>query len=563
MGQVNFDIGAVLGGFGLFMFGIKFMGDGLKAVAGDKLREYIDKYTSKPIMAILVGAAITILVQSSGATTAITIGLVRAGLMKLEQAAGIVIGANIGTTFTVFLMGLNVSASALYFVFIGSMIISFSKRKKLKNLGEAFLGLGLMFYGLKIMGNALIVIKDLPQFEAIALTLSKQPLLSLLAGTVMTAILHSSAGTIGIVQKIYEAGGMTFMAILPFVYGSNIGTTITGIVAALGGSLTARRTAALHTLFNCAGTLIGMLILVPFANLIMYLKDAYGIQPAMQIAITHIMFNVATTVLFFPFLGYVCKLIRKIVPGEEPERIEIKVDELDGAVVNQLPSVSLGIAQNATVKMSTIVDKVLKDTLAFIKTPNEDEKDILSQNENLINSLDSKITGYLMKISTDNMTEQDASDVNMHLQVVKSLERLGDLAVNLVEFEEMVKEDKGQFSEHAMEDIENMFAVLSRMLNISMEIYNSRNLFLYKQLMEEENMMDQLETVAREGHFERMKAGICDNGVAGSVLADVVGTLERMGDHCVNIAKATIEYSTSDDESVQAALAVMHADTEQ
>ncbi|MCF0115300.1 MAG: Na/Pi cotransporter family protein, partial [Erysipelotrichaceae bacterium] len=412
----NFNLGAVLGGFGLFMFGIKFMGDGLKAVAGDKLREYIDKYTSKPIMAILVGAAITVLVQSSGATTAITIGLVRAGLMKLEQAAGIVIGANIGTTFTVFLMGLNVSASALYFVFVGSMIISFCKRKKLKNLGEAFLGLGLMFYGLKIMGDALIVIKDLPQFESIALALSKQPILSLLAGTIMTAILHSSAGTIGIVQKIYEAGGMSFMAILPFVYGSNIGTTITGIVASLGGSLTARRTAALHTLFNCAGTVIGMIVLKPFANFILSLN----LEPAMQIAVTHIMFNVATTALFFPFLNMVCQLIRKIVPGEEPERIEIKVDELDGAVVDQLPSVSLGIAQNAAVKMSTIVDKVIKDTLAYIKNPNEDEKDILSQNENLINSLDTKITSYLTKISQDHMTSQDTADVNMHLQVVKS-----------------------------------------------------------------------------------------------------------------------------------------------
>ena len=555
----NFNLGAVLGGFGLFMFGIKFMGDGLKAVAGDKLREYIDKYTSKPIMAILVGAAITVLVQSSGATTAITIGLVRAGLMKLEQAAGIVIGANIGTTFTVFLMGLNVSASALYFVFVGSMIISFCKRKKLKNLGEAFLGLGLMFYGLKIMGDALIVIKDLPQFESIALALSKQPILSLLAGTIMTAILHSSAGTIGIVQKIYEAGGMSFMAILPFVYGSNIGTTITGIVASLGGSLTARRTAALHTLFNCAGTVIGMIVLKPFANFILSLN----LEPAMQIAVTHIMFNVATTALFFPFLNMVCQLIRKIVPGEEPERIEIKVDELDGAVVDQLPSVSLGIAQNAAVKMSTIVDKVIKDTLAYIKNPNEDEKDILSQNENLINSLDTKITSYLTKISQDHMTSQDTADVNMHLQVVKSLERLGDLAVNLVEFEEMVKDDKGQFSEHAMEDIESMFDILTHMLSTAMEIYNSRNLFLYKQLMEEETMMDKMEIVAREGHFERMKAGICGSAIAGSVYADVIGTLERMGDHCVNIAKSTIEYSTSTDQNVLDALAVMHADSEQ
>ena len=540
LATIRWDL--IVGGFGLFMFGIKFMGDGLKSFAGDKLRDYIDKYTSKPLMAVLVGAAMTILVQSSAATTAITIGLVRAGLMKLEQAAGIVIGANIGTTFTVFLISMNFGASAMYFVFVGSMIISFCKRKKLRYLGEAILGFGLMFYGLNIMGSALSVIKDLPQFTSIAMALSENPFLSLLAGTVMTAIVHSSAATIGIVQKIYESGGMTFMAVLPFVYGSNIGTTITGIFAAIGGSLTARRTAALHTFFNIIGTIIGMLVLKPFAAFIMFLADNYGVPPMMQIAVTHIMFNVATTVLFFPFLNKMCQLIRKIVPGEEPERIEIKVDEIETIDNSRLPSVSLGIAQSAIYKMSTIVTKMIDDTRQYFINHNADEKDILGQSEVLINSLDEKITNFIMKVNSEDMTEQDHYDANIHLQTVKNLERLGDLCMNLVEFFEMVYDDKGSFSEEASKDVNEMFDILVTMLECTMDIYNNKDYKLYDQLLISESHMDTLEYDGRDRHFARVAKGECVSAVAGSVYCDILATLERMGDHCNNIAKIVIQY---------------------
>ena len=210
----------ILGGFGLFLFGIKFMGDGLKSLAGDKLRDYIDKYTSKPLMAILIGAVVTIMIQSSSATTAITIGLVRAGLMRLEQAAGVVMGANIGTTVTAFLIGLKVEQFALFFVFAGGVIISFAKRKKNRKIGEILMGFGLLFYGLRIMGDSLAVLKDMPEFIEFAEMMGRQPMLALLAGTVLTALIQGSAATIGVVQKLVEAGAMSMGAALPFVFGS-------------------------------------------------------------------------------------------------------------------------------------------------------------------------------------------------------------------------------------------------------------------------------------------------------------------------------------------------------
>lgn len=540
LADIRWDM--ILGGFGLFLFGIKFMGDGLKSVAGDKLRDYIDKYTSNPIMGVLVGALITILVQSSSATTAITIGLVRAGLMKLEQAAGVIFGANIGTTVTSFLISLSIDQYALYVVFLGGIVISFAKSKKFRYIGEIILGFGLLFYGLSIMGDSLKVLKDLPQFVQFAQAMSTNSILALLAGAIMTGIVQGSAATIGVVQKIYEAGGMTFMAVLPFVFGSNIGTTVTGILAALGGSLSAKRTAGLHTLFNVIGTIIAMVLLHPFANFIIYLSNTLNIPLMMQIAVAHIIFNVTTTLILLPFLGTLCKIIRKIIPGNEPEKIEINVDELETIQETAVPSVSLNVAEKAIIKMSTIVDHNVKETRNFfINKGQAEDKENLSQSESLINSLDNKITTYILKVSNmPHMTEKDMADMNLHLQVIKNLERIGDLSMNLAEFFEMVTEANEQFSKEAADDINQMFDMFLHMLNLSMEIYEKRDFHLYSVLLEDENYMDGLEYQARESHFKRMQANVCTNGVASSVYCDILGNLERMSDHCCNIGRCAI-----------------------
>ena len=514
LADIRWDM--ILGGFGLFLFGIKFMGDGLKSVAGDKLRDYIDKYTSNPIMGVLVGALITILVQSSSATTAITIGLVRAGLMKLEQAAGVIFGANIGTTVTSFLISLSIDQYALYVVFLGGIVISFAKSKKFRYIGEIILGFGLLFYGLSIMGDSLKVLKDLPQFVQFAQAMSTNSILALLAGAIMTGIVQGSAATIG--------------------------TTVTGILAALGGSLSAKRTAGLHTLFNVIGTIIAMVLLHPFANFIIYLSNTLNIPLMMQIAVAHIIFNVTTTLILLPFLGTLCKIIRKIIPGNEPEKIEINVDELETIQETAVPSVSLNVAEKAIIKMSTIVDHNVKETRNFfINKGQAEDKENLSQSESLINSLDNKITTYILKVSNmPHMTEKDMADMNLHLQVIKNLERIGDLSMNLAEFFEMVTEANEQFSKEAADDINQMFDMFLHMLNLSMEIYEKRDFHLYSVLLEDENYMDGLEYQARESHFKRMQANVCTNGVASSVYCDILGNLERMSDHCCNIGRCAI-----------------------
>ena len=542
----------IIGGFGMFMFGIKFMGDGLKSVAGDKLREYIDKYTSNPIFGLLIGIGITVVIQSSSATTAITIGLVRAGLMTLEQAAGIVMGANIGTTITAFLIGLKLDAYSLYFVFAGAMIVVFARRKKIRYIGDIVLGFGLLFYGLSIMGDSLKELKDLPQFTELAYTMSVNPFLGLITSTIMTAIIQSSSAAIGVLQKMYEAGGIEFIAVLPFIFGSNIGTTITGVLAAVGGSLASRRTAGIHTLFNIVGTAIGMILLVPYTNFILFLTEKYNIAPMMQIAIAHIIFNVATTMVFFPLLKQMCALIRKIIPGDEPERIDIKIDDLDEGLAHTLPTAALELSEKALIKMATAVDHMLDQTKEFmVNFGNEEDKEIIDQSESLINNVDRKITDYLMIISNQELTDDDASELNLHLETVKNLERIGDLAINVTEFINSVYEEKSKFTNDAMEEMAQMFDLLKHMLNRTMQVFITHNYNLFTSLQEDENNLDALEFNARQAHFKRVANKECDSPIANSIYCDILSNLERMGDHCINIAAKAISYQSIEEKIIE------------
>ncbi len=530
----------ILGGFGLFVFGIKFMGDGLKSVAGEKLRYYIDKYTTKPIMALFVGALITLLIQSSSATTAITIGLVRAGLMKLEQAMGIVMGANIGTTVTAFMIGLKIEELALYFVFIGAMLLCFSGRKKIRYIGEIILGFGLLFYGLKIMGDALKDLMLLPEFSTMLDSMSDTPSLAMLAGTVLTAIIQSSSAMIGVVQKMYESGGMTLTVAIAFVLGSNIGTTITGILASIGGSVAAKRTACFNTVFNVIGTLIAMMLLVPFVGLVTKLSMLFNLEPMMQIAVAHICFNIFAILLFFPFLKWFSILIKKIIPGNDKETDDLNLEELETvALAHASPSNALSVATVAVLKMGDVVVSTAKATKFFLnnKKAGSKDSDEIRQSETLINDLDHRVTNFLTKISREELTDNENAEINQDLQIVKNFERMGDISINLLEFFEMVKEDKTGFSEVALEEINSMFNIYFEMFEITMDIYKNKNYDRYDQLLEFEDVIDQIEYDSRNRHFSRMSDNLCNNAIAGSVFCDILGNLERMGDHCCNIAK--------------------------
>ncbi len=546
----DLDWQSILGGFGLFLFGIKFMGDGLKSYAGDKLRDFIDRYTTKVWMGVLVGIVATILVQSSSASTAITIGFVRAGLMRLDQAVGIILGANIGTTTTAFLVGLKVERYALYFIFIGAMMLLFSKRKKNAYLGEIVLGFGILFFGLSIMGTALKLLKDIDAFHELALLMSDNPLLALFGGAVMTGLIQSSSAMIAIIQKIYESGGIAFDAVLPFLFGSNIGTTITAILAALGGSLAARRAAGVHTLFNFLVSIIAMFLLVPYYNLIMFITERFNIEPMMQIAISHIIFNIGGTLLFYPFIKQLVWIIRKVVRGEEQERIEVNTNDFDLQLAKSLPSAALEISKRATIKMGEITSECLLETRKLFNKEQKASIDTVSQLEDIVNNFDSKITDYLLIISKEGLSEKDTDANSINLQIVKNLERIGDLSMNLAEFYDLVYDAKEDFSPSALDDVNNMYEVTMHMLNRAIRIYAEDDFALTHSISEDESYVDLLEQKARQRHFERMRASECTTAVGSSVFIDILGTLERIADHADNIARSAFNVHTTHEPKI-------------
>lgn len=540
---LSVEWGIILGGFGMFLFGCTFMGNGLKNFAGDKLREYIEKYTKKPWQGILIGALVTAFIHSSSATTAITIGLIRAGLMKLNQAVGIIMGANIGTTITAFLIGFDLNTLSLYCIFLGTLLFVFSNKKKGKYLGEFFVGFGMLFFGLTTMGDALSPLYQLPEFIDIISFLTKQPTLALLVSTLITGVIQSSAALIAIVQKMYEAGSITLAVALPFLFGSNIGTTITAIFASMGGSLAAKRAAAVHVLFNVCGSILFMFLLTPFESLIISISGAMHLAPTMQIAVAHIIFNIAVTILFYPFINKLVLLIEKIIRGNEKQANSSNLDELLNVdVAKRLPASALSIAHTATVQMANLCEENISEVINYFDNKNPSILESISSIEETINTYDRKIQEYLIIIAQEHLNNDDAHHYMSTMQIIKNIERISDLCCNLAEFFEMVNDANEKFSDIAQSEIKKMLTTVHTMLTISIECYETNSVDLYHKNKELEEDVDKLEEFSRTNHIKRMQAGACDGKVTSSIFIDVVGTIERMGDHACNISRYTINH---------------------
>lgn len=534
LSAIQWDL--IIGGLALFLFGIDYMGEGLKNAAGDKLKEYIDKYTNKTWKGIIVGTIITVLIQSSSATSSIAISFVRAGLMSVPQSIGIIIGANIGTTITAFLIGLKIEELALYFVFIGVMISLFAKRKKQKYLGQIILGFGVLFFGLKLMGDELSILGDLEAFEVIATQMSEVPILGMLAGAVLTAVVQSSSATVGIIQKIYESGAITLSAALPFAFGCSIGTTITGMFASIGGSVASKRTATINVIFNTVGAILFMLLLVPYTSLIELLTVAFNLSPMMQIAFAHMIRALTISILWYPFIKVLVALSKKIIPGEE-EKIEINFDMLDPQLAQELPAVALDVAKQATIKMSDLAINAIEDSKNFFTTKSGKFNSSSHQLEDAINTLDTKITEYLTNITHVELGVDDIDDSIINLQVVKNLERIGDIVMNLNEFYEQVFEEKEEFTEQAIAEVTEMYAIVVEMIKHSIEYFDTRNDMYIGFIINNEDKLDALSEKAKTEHFKRMRDNTCVHPVASSTYVDIVSNLERMGDHAYNVIK--------------------------
>lgn len=532
------DIKLILGGFALFIFGIYYMGAGLKNIAGNKLKYYIEKFTNKPWKGIIVGAIITAFIQSSSATTAIAIGFVRAGLMKLDQVFGIIIGANIGTTITAILIGLKVEDLALYFVFFGVLLVTFSHKKRVNYIGEIILGFGILFFGLSMMGGELKNLKDLPSFTAFAKLSNDNGIVGLIAGTIIAGIIQSSSAFVGIVQKLYESGSITLLAAIPLILGSNIGTTITAILASLGGNNASTRAAAIHVFFNVLGSIIFLILLQPFVHVIQYLGNLFNLAPMMQIGVAHIIFNVVTAIVVYPFIGIIIKMVKKLLPNKSNE-LEFEHTELDPSLALSLPQGALSVAKEQTLYMGNLGLDILSDSQRFFTTKEKKYRENGKALEEAINTLDSKLTDYLTAIGNSNVGIKDTDEFMETLQIIKSIERIGDISTNLFEFYEIAFESKGQFSETAIQELTTMYNLVSDMVVLALQNYKHNDSELVNLIFEKENQLDAFEKEARKNHLIRVSDGQAGSYSANGVYIDIISNIERIGDHAINIVKVS------------------------
>ncbi|MGY3714343.1 Na/Pi cotransporter family protein [Sutcliffiella cohnii] len=527
-----------IGGLGIFLFGIKYMGDGLQKSAGDKLRDILDRMTTNPFMGVLAGILVTVLLQTSTGTTVLTVGLVNAGFMTLRQAIGVIMGANIGTTVTAFIIGIKIQDYALPIIAAGAILIFFFKAKKLQYLGQVVFGFGALFLGLKIMGDGLKPLSKLQAFHDLTVSMSENPILGVVIGTVFTVIVQSSSATIGVLQELFGQGAIDLKASLPVLFGDNIGTTITAILASLGASIAARRAALTHVIFNLIGATIILIILGPFTKFIAFLQGALDLNPEMTIAFAHGIFNVSNVIIQFPFIALLAIIVTKIIPGED-SAIEYKAKHLDPIFIEQSPSLALGQAKEEVVRMGDFAVIGLEETKSFLASGSQKHSEMAFQLEDAINNLDRKITDYLIKLSSSSLSAHESEEHSMLMDSVRDIERMGDHFENILELVDYQISNKVKLTDKAEQDLEEMFALTISTVRESIEALKTSNVELAKDVMLKEEKIDKMERSLRKKHILRLNEGLC-TGQAGIVFVDIISNLERIGDHAVNIAEAVL-----------------------
>ena len=526
------------GGLGIFLYGIKQMGDGLQQSAGNRLRDILDRFTTNPLMGVLAGVLVTILIQSSSATTVITVGLVSAGFMTLRQAIGVIMGANIGTTITAFIIGIDIGEYALPILALGAVLIFFFKSKKVNNWGNILFGFGALFFGLELMSGGMKPLRSLEAFHELTVNMSANPILGVVVGTVFTVIVQSSSATIGILQGLFAEGLLDIDAALPVLFGDNIGTTITAVLASIGASVAARRAAATHVLFNLIGTTIFLIVLPLFTRFIVFLQGTLNLNPEMTIAFAHGTFNVTNTIIQLPFVGLLALIVTKLIPGQDTV-IEYKAKHLDPVFIEQSPSIAMGQAKEEVIRMGQFAIQGMEETRQYLKTKNQKHAETATQIEDALNNLDRKITDYLVLLSGTSLSAAESERHSVLMDTVRDIERIGDHFENILELVDYQQANKVKITDDAMKDLEEMFTLTVETVSKAVQALDENNLDLAREVAEKEDLIDKMERKLRKQHIIRLNQGLC-SGQAGIVFVDIISNLERMGDHAVNIAEAVL-----------------------
>ncbi len=519
-----------IGGLGLLIYGIQLLGDGLQQVAGERMRSLLAALTKNPLRGIAVGAVVTSIIQSSSATTVLLVGFINAGLLNLYQAVGVIMGANIGTTVTAQIIALKLTKVALPAIGIGCAMTLFSKRNLYKNIGQIILGFGLLFLGLNTMSGA---VKFLRQHEAIVnflLSLSHRPYLGVLAGILVTVTIQSSSASIGLLLSLSGSGLINLSAAIPILLGDNIGTCVTALLASIGTSVSAKRAAVAHTVFNLIGTVIVLLLLPYYMKLIQLTSG----NIAHQIANAHTLFNVANTIILFPFIPLLIKLVTKLVPGEEMK----SPNYLDERLLTT-PVLALEQARNEIIYMGKTAEEMLDLSMHGLYNKDYNDFKKVIKKEHITDVLEKDIADYLVKISQKTINPEIARQISSFLHVINDVERIGDHAENLTKLSERLLDGKFGFSEEAMGEIDNLYKKTLLFLKDAVQAISDNDQKLAQEALSYEDDIDDMVVKYRQLHVERLNNGKC-KVIQGLIFTDMLHNFEKIGDHAYNLCEAVL-----------------------
>ena len=555
----NFGVFSLVGGLALFLFGMDAMGKGLEKLSGGRLERLLERLTSNHFKAVALGALVTAVIQSSSATTVMVVGFVNSGIMKLGQAIGIIMGANIGTTMTSWILSLSSIEGDSFFIkmlkpssfspilaLVGIIFIMFCKSEKKKNIGTILIGFAILMTGMDQMSAAVKPLQDVPEFTNILLMFSN-PVLGLLAGLVLTAVIQSSSASVGILQALCATGAVPFGTALPIIMGQNIGTCVTAILSSIGTSKNAKRAAAVHLFFNIIGTTVFMIVFytinafMPFE----FLNDA---ADASGIATIHSLFNVGATCLLLPFAGLLEKLAMVVIKDSKEDKEKDDIFKVLDVRFLETPGFALEQCKKLTDDMARVTKESLFGAIDLLDNYSEKREKELVEMENLVDRYEDELGAYLVKISSRNLSSEESHTVNTLLHSIGNWERISDHALNLCDAAKEIYEKKISFSTAATEELGVFTRAIKDILNMTVEAFEYDDIRMAKKVEPLEEVIDQLNIKIKNRHVQRLRAGECTIEL-GFVLNDILTNYERVSDHCSNVAVSIIQTGDYDVEA--------------
>ncbi|MDY6640638.1 Na/Pi cotransporter family protein [Clostridioides difficile] len=529
---------SLIGGLGLFLYGMSLMGEGLQKSAGDKLKKIIELLTSNVVMGVLVGTVVTGIIQSSSATTVMVIGFVNAGIMNLSQAIGVIMGANIGTTVTAQLVSFNLEGIAPIALGIGILFYLFTSNQKTKHLSEILIGFGILFTGMEFMKDAVAPLAEYKAFTDALLYFSKNPVLGILAGFAITGIVQSSSASMGMLIALASQGILPLSSALPILYGDNIGTCVTSLLSSVGASRNARRAAVMHLSFNVIGTIIFMLVLnKPISAIVTHFDPT---DTARQIANAHTLFNLTNVIILLPFSKYIVKLANRLIPIKETESEIVNNTKYLDERMFSTPSIALGNTVQEVVRMGHKATNSLEHSIAgFLNKSNEDINKAF-ESEKVVNKLQKDILNYLLKLSKEPLRDDERFRTDLLFNTVNDIERVSDHAENIAELAMSVKEMNISFSDSAIREIYEIYNKTITNFKDALIVLDVKDFELANKVLEVENEVNYLEKTFRNSHMIRLNNGSCTID-AGVLYLDLLTNLERISDHSTNIVKQVLK----------------------